>query len=77
MSYSHSIIKDCECIEFKDRKAPKVLRNYSEDELDVLLTPERLVEYRYYKPCCFGREYVVVVHHCNVCSVEAKYYYSF
>ena len=71
--YSHSILNDCECVQYSEKRLPRVLNNYTEDELNVLLQPDNIIEYRYYTFCCFSDYKILKIIHCNICLNDNNY----
>lgn len=68
--YSHSMIYDCKCVEGWN-KSPRIIRNFSEAEIDLLLSPGKKIEYRrYHYWCSYKTEKVI---HCNACLDSEKF----
>ncbi len=69
--YDYSLIYYCKCVEHYDTDQPRVIRNFSESDIDVLLMNEKKIEYRRFKTLfSYTTEKKIW---CNICLREEKF----
>lgn len=67
--YSHTVLYSCPC-SMKTEK-PRILRDYTKEEIDLLLSPSQKIGYHYYRRLGALREYKEI--YCNGCRGEGYY----
>jgi hypothetical protein len=67
--YEKSLLYKCPCTLDNNFTAPRILRNYTIEELDLLLQPSQKIGYHYYKKF-FGGYYVEKQYYCNTCLLN-------
>ena len=69
--YDSSIIYNCHCVRSDNLEPPRVIRNFDEAEIDLLLSPGKKIEYRRYITLLGTRTEKII--HCNACLTQEKF----